>query len=247
MVVFLIFGIFLLFPLISSFKIKNLSIIYFIFLYNSFLFIVFALLNLWKKDSFVFLFNEYDKIGLDEYFPIERNWDVNASNFFHDAASAGHPQALLILGAMIYSGRKYTEDRALGKKYMEFAISEGAIEPKISISGFLGIDPDNIEKSTKVTPSDEAGKIILTARCEAKINDLFEAGRLTEKLRTDLLDLVKGIKRFDRLNIITRQNIEPLDLVNILKILNTDWELDDLTKNAPRNVGWDAEKTKFIV
>ena len=69
---------------------------------------------------------------------------------------------------MIYSGRKYTEDRALGKKYMEFAISEGAIEPKISISGFLGIDPDNKEKSTKVTLSDEAGKIILTARCEAK-------------------------------------------------------------------------------
>ena len=80
-----------------------------------------------------------------------------------------------------------------------------------------------------------------------KINDLFEAGRLTEKLRTDLLDLVNDIKRFDRGIELPVKRIEPLDLVEYFKNIEYVSATDDLMKNAPRNVGWDAEKTKFIV
>ena len=38
-----------------------------------------------EERFFVFLFNEYDKIGLDEYFPIEAELECKCFKFFHAA------------------------------------------------------------------------------------------------------------------------------------------------------------------
>jgi hypothetical protein len=144
-------------------------------------------LNIWKKNSFACDFSDPEQHFNIYLSDIEGRW---ATEHLRSAASAGQPEALVILGAMIYSGEKYAENKDLGA-------------------------------------------INLASQCRAKINELFDAGRVTKDQRVDLLEIVRSG--------------EPLHLVNILAILNKDAELDKLAKNAARIKGWDAENLVFFV
>ena len=184
---------------------------------------------LWSAVSPVKLFGDVEEI-FDDYL---RATDPKWRKFLLKvAAGSGHPDALLVMGSLLYSGDGFPENRELGARYIAFGQSEGESEVGLSLIEAMGIDRNTLTAQWPLLTADKIGEN-LPELCRSRIEGLQSDGEISSQQREDLLELVRSV--------------DPMHLANVYAALQNEESLRGLKENAARIPGWDAERAIFYV